>query len=230
MRQAAAKSRRAYALVMRPRLWFAALLAVALGACTTTDTDAGSSGLHPADGGAVACLDYPYVGFREFPYLLHPPSEVFPTCTPSCHPHIGAAGVSRAPSNQDLPSGPCDDEGAACNSALTSDACGICHYTGGSGSGYLCSCRDHRWQCAITSQGGATCEPPACLLDDPSQRCTDFSRTATQVCLCGKCHELCASNAECQSGTTCQLDEICVPSRDCPGPDECTAPCTGFCK
>ena len=192
------------------------------------------AGLHPADGGGVGCRDYPDLGFRVFPVLQDDPSyaEGLPLCTPSCHPHLGRAGTALAPSNQDLPSGPCDDEGAACVSALTSDSCGVCRYSGGSGSGYRCACRNHRWQCAIASQGGASCAPPECLAPDGGfvDNCYfTQSRTATQICVCGMCHQLCTKDADCTTGT-CQVDTLCIATLGCSGPDECTSPCTGFCK
>ncbi len=200
--------------------------------------DAGGDGAHsaptaqhPYDAGGLQCVDYPDAGYRLFPFDPSALTTSFPGCTPSCHPVLATAGAGQAPLDQNLPSGPCDDEGATCDSAVMAGWCPPCRGAGGPGSGYRCDCVDHLWRCAVRSQGSSGCEPPACLgLDGGGCPSSQWTTTATQVCACGVCRARCASDAECPSGR-CQVAELCFlpDGYTCPGPAECPATCTGFC-
>jgi hypothetical protein len=178
--------------------------------------------------GAAACIDYPDVGYRTFPFDPHPPAESSPPCTPRCHPRLASAGAGVAALDQDLPAGPCDEEGATCGSGLRAGWCGPCLDTGGPGNGYRCACRGHRWQCALISVGGAVCSPPTCLGPGDGGICLSATHTATQVCACGNCRTLCDTGADCPSGV-CRPAQVCFPVT-CPGPDECPATCRGLCQ
>jgi hypothetical protein len=209
-------------------------LSVLLAGCSSGDSPqrAASSApegpgvIHPYNPRGLTCLDYPEVGYRVFPRELDAPAKDWPECTPSCDPRLVAVGGFPFPLDQDLPAGPCEDEGATCRSAVTAGWCGPCRDMGGGpGNGYRCTCREKRWQCAIVSQGAAACGPPACL----GGECRSWTRTDTEVCGCGVCRKLCASATDCPSGR-CRVGELCFPPESCPGPGECSATCTGFCE
>jgi hypothetical protein len=188
-------------------------------------------GLHAYDAGGVACLDYSDAGYRTFPEEPAPSSSDLPLCPPSCHPRTATAGAGTAPLDQDLPSGPCSDEGAACRSGLTAGWCGPCLDTGGPGNEYFCSCQGGAWRCALTSRGLNMCDAPSCIDfggDADGGVCRDLSLTATQVCACGNCLPRCETNADCDGGT-CRVNSLCFAAASCPGPDECPATCTGVC-
>jgi hypothetical protein len=199
--------------------------------------------VHRGDGGdgsaSAACINYPTSGYRLFPY---DPSiktgRNSPKCTLNCTavtPSYGPVGLP--PLDQALPYGPCDDEGATCDSPVMTGWCAPCADVGGPGNAYTCLCRGHNWHCAVTSYGASTCGPPTCI--DPSQTgnimtdtCHKYQTTwsDTQVCVCGVCRDLCDSDTQCPSGR-CKLNQVCRPSSDtCNGPDECPAPCRGVCE
>jgi hypothetical protein len=211
-------------VVVDPAQWMVAVaraVFVLLLGCSTSSSASNSQ--TATDGG---CRDYPDVGFRVFPRAEIASTEGLPACVASCSTRRAMAGASPAPLDQDLPSGPCDDEGARCQSSLTAGVSGPCRDVGGPGNGYVCTCRNLRWQCAIAIQGGAIGGGPQCI-GVPAD-CFGFTRTTNEICACGLCRKLCTTNADCPSGS-CRVDALCFRSGECPGPDECTAPCTGFC-
>jgi hypothetical protein len=176
------------------------------------------------------CIDYPDVGVRVFPFDPNPAPAELPLCVPKCHPRMGYAGAGFAQLDQDLPSGPCDDEGSSCGSGLTAGRCGPCRDDSGPGNGYRCTCRGHRWQCTEVSRGAAVCHPPSCLGPTDGGVCYTTTQTATQICACGSCRTLCRTDADCPTGK-CHPGQICsAPAGGCPGPDECQAECTGVCE
>ena len=188
---------------------------------------------HPYTGSS-ACIDTPITSYRVFPF---DPSAAgsggWPICPLNCNVVLATAGAGQAPLDQALPDGPCDDEGATCGSPLMAGWCGPCTNTGGPGNGYTCTCRAKKWQCALVSQGMNICDPPKCL--DPSltmpypQSCSQITWSATQVCGCGTCRDLCSSDADCRSGR-CNLTQVCRSTGSCSGPDDCPASCTGLCE
>ena len=188
---------------------------------------------HPFVSTGAACINYPESGYRMFPY---DPSigggRTWPTCTLNCTtvtPIWGPAGLP--PLDQALPAGPCDDEGATCGSPVMTGWCPPCTNVGGPGSGYTCVCRASNWHCAVTSPGTNSCGPPQCIdpsLSSPVASCP-VTWTDTQICACGICRDLCASDHECPSGH-CNLNQVCrTTSASCAGPDECPATCSGLC-
>ena len=200
---------------------------------------AGQVAQHPYVSNGASCINYPNLGYRSFP--LDPSIQTgqggqsWPTCTLNCNVIMATAGTIQEPLDQALPDGPCDDEGASCNSPLMAGWCGPCANTGGPGNGYTCTCRAQKWQCALASQGMNVCDPPRCLdpsLDvgfPPPQSCSQITWSATQVCGCGKCQDLCSSDSECQSGH-CNLNQVCQFPDSCKGSADCRAPCTGLCE
>jgi hypothetical protein len=202
---------------------------------TYTCPDAPDAGLqHPYASTGAACINYPVSGYRVFPY---DPSirggRGWPSCTLNCATVRPSYGISDWPLDQALPAGACDDEGATCEYALNG-WCPPCAEVGGPGNGYTCVCRGHNWHCAVTSQGMNQCGGPTCL--DPSlmfptrASCATTTWTATQVCTCDVCGDLCDSEAQCPSGR-CKPNQVCRPSSDkCQGPDECPATCRGLCE
>jgi hypothetical protein len=191
---------------------------------------------HPYVSNGASCINYPSTGYRGFP--LDPSIQTgqggqsWPTCTLNCNVIMATAGDGQEPLDQALPDGPCDDEGASCNSPLMAGWCGPCANTGGPGNGYTCTCRAQRWQCALASQGANMCDPPSCLTDswaNPQIGCYQATWSTTQVCTCGKCKDLCSSDGDCQSGH-CNLNQVCRFPDSCKGSADCRAPCTGLCE
>ena len=197
----------------------------------------GQAAQHPYVSNGASCVSYPSTGYRSFPF--DPSIQTgqgglgWPTCTLNCNVVLATAGNGQAPLDQALPDGPCDDEGASCNSPLMAGWCGPCANTGGPGNGYTCTCRAHRWQCALGPNGGTNmCDPPSCLTDslmNPQPGCYQATWSATQVCACGKCKGLCSSDGDCQSGH-CNLNQVCQFPDSCKGSADCRAPCTGLCE
>lgn len=207
----------------------AALVGLMLLGCSSSSSSAdgpSTVSLH-AYGGGTACVAFPDVGYRVFPYDAAAGKTTWPTCPLACSAISARAGASTAPLDQALPAGPCDDEGAACTSPLIAGWTPPCKETGGPGNGYTCTCRSHRWRCVLSSQGGAMGEGPRCV--DPA--CDIASNvSANEVCACGKCYPLCTSDADCKTGT-CQENTLRLPlSASCAGPDECATKSTGFCN
>jgi hypothetical protein len=221
-----------------------------LSACPSTDNnvgtvlrDGGGAGVipqHPYVASGASCINYPSTGYRIFPFdpsiQTGQGGQSWPTCTLNCNAIMATAGDGQAPLDQALPDGPCDDEGASCNSPLMAGWCGPCANTGGPGNGYTCTCRAHKWQCALGPNVGANaCDPPTCL--DPSlsanfpppQSCSQITWSATQVCGCGTCQDLCSSDTDCQSGH-CNLTQVCRFPDGCAGSADCRATCTGICE
>jgi len=196
-------------------------------ACVAPMTHCGSNE-HPYDSGGVKCIDYPDAGYRVFP-TAPADNAVFPQCTPSCHPQLAAAGAGDAPLDQDLPSGPCNDEGATCDSGLTAGWCPPCAGIGGPGNGYRCRCANKNWQCALIWQGGSICGPAFCLGVDAGCLSEQWTKMGTKLCVCGVCRNSCTSDADCASGV-CLVNQVCLPPDSCPGPAECPANCTGLCQ
>jgi hypothetical protein len=193
----------------------------------------GQAAQHPYAGSAAACANYPDAGIRSFPYNPSLQGDrQWPACTINCNFVVATAGAGRAMLDQALPDGPCNDEGATCDSPLMAGSCGPCTNTGGPGNGYTCVCRAQRWQCALVSVGSNACDPPRCL--DPSltipypQSCSEITWSATQVCGCGKCQDLCSSDSDCRSGY-CNLNQVCRAPASCPDPYDCRASCSGIC-
>ena len=191
---------------------------------------------HPYVSSGASCINYPNLGYRSFP--LDPSIQTgqggqsWPTCTLNCNVVLATAGTIQEPLDQALPDGPCDDEGASCNSPLMAGWCGPCANTGGPGSGYTCTCRAQKWQCALVSPGANMCDPPSCLTDswaNPQIGCYQATWSTTQVCACGKCKDLCSSDGDCQSGH-CNLNQVCQFPDSCKGSADCRAPCTGLCE
>jgi len=217
-------------------LGFASLLLVG---CSSSENgspstnDAGPDGNESPDGNDAAdvtCVDYPDAGYRTFPYEPAPSGD-FPTCPLSCDSQTAKAGAGIAPLDQYLPSGPCNDEGAACQSGFMAGWCGPCLDTGGPGNGYFCRCRSGAWHCVLSSQGANICDPPSCIdfassVDGGS--CRDVTLDPTEVCACGTCRPRCEKDADCAAGA-CKTNALCFPQATCPGPDECPATCTGYC-
>jgi hypothetical protein len=191
-----------------------------------------STSQHPYSGSG-ACFNTPITSYRRFPY---DPSVRgvggWPTCPINCNAIMATAGTIQAPLDQALPDGPCDDEGATCDSPLMAGWSAPCANTGGPGNGYTCTCRAKQWQCALVSQGMNMADPPRCL--DPTltipypASCSQVTWSATQVCGCGTCRDLCSSDADCRSGH-CNPNQVCHATGTCAGPDDCPAPCTGLC-
>jgi hypothetical protein len=190
---------------------------------------------HPYVGSGASCLNYPNTTYVTFPYN---PSlqggQQWPTCPLNCNAVLATAGAVSAPLDQALPIGPCDDEGATCDSPLMAGWCPPCTNTGGPGNGYTCTCSGKQWQCAIVSQGMNVCDPPRCL--DPSlssgpypQSCSQVTWSSTQVCGCGKCLDLCYGDSQCKSGH-CNLNQVCRTADSCPNPYACLASCSGTCS
>jgi hypothetical protein len=184
---------------------------------------------HPYVGSDASCANYPDVGHRVFPHDTS--LQAWPTCTLNCNAVLAATGAGLFPLDQTLPAGPCDDEGATCDSPLMATWAPPCTDTAGAVSTYTCTCRAQKWQCAVVNQGGGMSKSAAKCLD-PSQAaldsCTSITWSPTQVCACGTCRDLCSSDGDCQSGH-CNLNQVCRISGSCPGPDECPAPCSGIC-
>jgi len=181
---------------------------------------------HPYDSHGVACIDYPDVGYRIFPHASE--TRSWPRCTLSCKVVNATAGAAQAPLDQALPAGPCDDDGATCSSPLMAGWTPPCKNSGGPGNVYVCTCRAHKWHCALSSQGGNVGDLPKCL----GTTCY-ATWTEKDICTCGTCRSLCTSDTDCTSGK-CRKDELCFPTSpsgsSCPGPDECSTKCTGFCE
>lgn len=196
---------------------------------------------HPYASTGAACIDYPVSAYRVFPY--DDPSiqytngvEAWPRCTRLCNTVMPVSGAyQRAPLDQALPAGPCDDEGASCSDGVLNGWCPPCATVGGPGNGYVCVCRGHNWHCSMgPNKGLSMCGMPTCLDPSlaitPNSSCYQTTWTDTQVCACGICRDLCDSDAQCASGR-CNLNQVCRPSTDnCTGPDECPAPCRGLCE
>ena len=191
-----------------------------------------STSQHPY-AGSSACINTPITSYRGFPY--DPAARgagAWPTCPLNCNAVLATAGAGQAPLDQALPDGPCDDEGATCDSPLMAGWSAPCANTGGPGNGYTCTCRAKKWQCALVSQGMNMSDPPRCL--DPTltipypPSCSQITWSATQVCGCGVCRDLCSSDADCQSGH-CNANQVCHAAATCSGPDDCLVPCTGLC-
>lgn len=205
----------------------------AAGSLRCTSSDPSAAEIHPYDAKGATCIDYPDVGYRVFPYEASPPAGPFPQCTPACHPRYAdaTAGLGTAPLDQDLPAGACDDDGATCDSPLMAGSCSPCVGVGGPGNGYQCTCRDHRWQCVLTAQGGNVCDPPACLelpADPEAGLCRYAQRFGDEICGCETCRKLCESDADCDTGT-CHVGQVCFRPDQCPSSGDCLAICTGFC-
>jgi hypothetical protein len=203
----------------------------AAGADAPTAADV-PSGQHPYLGTGASCVDYPDVGYRVFPLASKSSmggDTSWPICPLNCQQIVATAGAGGAPLDQALPAGPCDDEGATCNSPLMAGWSPPCANAGGPGNGYTCVCRSNQWHCANVSQGMNVGDPPRCI--SPNSSGTSSCQptwSATQVCACGVCRDLCSSNAECISGQ-CIPNQVCRAPSTCPGPDECAASCTGLC-
>jgi hypothetical protein len=195
------------------------------------DSSSDASTQHPYVSPDANCINYPVDGYRVFPY---DPSigggKRWPTCTLNCATVMPIWGAAGAPLDQTLPAGPCDDEGATCDSPVMTGWCSPCADVGGPGNGYTCVCRGHNWHCALIGLGANLCGPPTCV--DPSltpyTSCYQTTWNATQICACDVCRDLCTSDAECPSGR-CNLNQVCRAPTSCAGPDECPASCTGLC-
>jgi hypothetical protein len=59
--------------------------------------------------------------------------------------------------------------------------------------------------------------------------CLQPTWSATQVCSCGACQDLCSSDGDCQSGH-CNLNQVCRFPDSCKGSPDCRAACTGLCE
>jgi len=193
--------------------------------------DGPSASRHPYVGDGATCVDYPDVGYRVFPNdeLSLAGDPPWPTCPLDCAQAM-AAPASFFPLDQALPSGPCGDEGATCDSPLMAEWCPPCTggVTGGPSNGYTCTCRSNQWQCAIKGLGTAVCSSPACIVSAPVYQYCSVVWSTSQVCACGVCRDLCTSDADCASGK-CNPNQVCNAPADCPGPDECMVSCTGLC-
>ena len=216
---------------------------LALATCTKTNNnvgsvrrDGGSGGTqHPYVGSDASCVNYPNSNtvHRVFPFdPALQGGQQWPTCTLNCNAVLATAGNSQAPLDQALPDGPCDDEGATCNSPVMAGWCPPCINAGGPGNVYTCTCRAQQWKCALVSQGGSMCDLQKCVnpsLTFPNAlSCSQASWSATQVCICGICQDLCSSDADCQSGR-CTLNQVCRTLESCSDPYACFASCTGLC-
>jgi len=191
----------------------------------------GPSGQHPFVGTGAGCVDYPDVGYRVFPIVSRASmggDQSWPICPLNCTQTMAAAGTGVAPLDQALPAGPCDDEGATCNSPLMAGWSPPCTSAGGPGNGYTCVCRSKQWHCADVSPGTNVGGLPVCINPSPTPPCGETTWSATQVCFCGVCRDLCSSDTECASGQ-CIANQVCRAPSSCPGPDECAAYCTGLC-
>jgi len=194
-------------------------------------TQDGPVGQHPYVSTGASCVDYPDVGYRVFPIVGGASTgggQSWPVCPLNCTQTMATAGAGVAPLDQALPAGPCDDEGATCNSPLMAGWSPPCTNSGGPGNGYTCVCRSKQWHCADVSQGMNVGDPPACINPSLTPPCGTTTWSTTQVCACGACRDLCSSDAECASGH-CIPNQVCRAPSSCPGPDECAASCTGLC-
>jgi hypothetical protein len=198
----------------------------------TTSSAGTTSTQHPFRAGSAACVDYPDIGYRVFPNEPFVAGQKrWPTCTLNCTTVQSRAGTAMSPLDQALPAGPCEDEGATCDSALMAGWCPPCANTGGPGNGYTCTCRAQMWHCALTSHGVNMCDAPTCVdssAGDSSTSCYQTTWSTTEICACGTCRTLCTSDGDCQSGR-CSPNQVCRAPDACAGPDECPASCTGLC-
>jgi len=188
---------------------------------------------HPYRAGSAPCVDYPDLGYRVFPLDLSVAGgKHWPTCTLNCTTVQARAGTAMSPLDQALPAGPCEDEGATCDSPLMAGWCPPCANTGGPGNGYTCTCRAQMWHCALTDHGASMCDAPTCVdssAGDSSTSCYQTTWSTTEICACGTCRTLCTSDGDCQSGQ-CSPNQVCRAPDACAGPDECPASCTGLCE
>ena len=189
---------------------------------------------HPYRAGSAPCVDYPDLGYRVFPLDLSVAGgKHWPTCTLNCTTVQAVSGAVDSPLDQALPAGPCEDEGATCDSPVMTGWCPPCADVGGPGNGYTCTCRAQMWHCAVTDHGANMCGPPTCvdpsLGNSPLASCYQTTWSATEICACGTCRTLCTSDGDCQSGQ-CSPNQVCRAPDACAGPDECPASCTGLCE